>query len=319
MESSTIDRRRRQLLALGTAFGALGLGGCGGGGQGHGDEPDDGGHAPAPAPAPVPNPETPATKSAKRGIAFDLADPADLQALAPGVSWWYDWGLRPAATVPKDFRVRHGMDFHPMLWNDAFNDTEAEALLLANPHLKYLMVLNEPNCLDQSNLLPSLAAQAWPRYERLAQRTSVQLVGPAMTWGTMPGFEDPVAWLDAFHASYRAHNAGRSPRIDCLAFHWYDYGLAGQLDRLTRYGKPFWVTEFANWHSQPDGAQIDTVAKQMAQMSEMVAICEARADVMRYAWFTGRWDQDVHHTSLLGAAGRLTELGRHYISLPFKA
>lgn len=81
--------------------------------------------------------------------------------------------------------------------------------------------------------------------------------------------------------------------------------------------RPFWVTEFANWHSQADGGQVDAVAKQTAQMSEMVAICEARADVIRYACFTGRWDNDIHHTSLLGAPDRLPDLGRHYISLPF--
>src|SRR5690606_38432088 len=104
-------------------------------------------------------------------------------------------------------------------------------------------------------------------------------------------------------------NAGRAPRIDYLAFHWYDYGLAGQLDRLTRYGKSFWVTEFANWH-RGAGPHIDSVAKQKEQMTEMVAVCESRNDVFRYAWFTGRWpDEANRHTSLLGATGELTELG----------
>lgn len=65
----------------------------------------------------------------------------------------------------------------------------------------------------------------------------------------------------------------------------YDYGLNDQLDRLTKYGIPFWVTEFANWHSQNDGAQIDSVEKQMAQMDDMVGTCEGRDDVFRYAWF----------------------------------
>lgn len=44
----------------------------------------------------------------------------------------------------------------------------------------------------------------------------MQLVGPAITWGTMPGFADPVVWLDAFYAAYRAANGNRDPRIDCL-------------------------------------------------------------------------------------------------------
>ena len=53
-------------------------------------------------------------------------------------------------------------------------------------------------------------------------------------------------------------------------------------------------------------------------MTEMVATCEARADVFRYAWFTGRWSNDAHSTSIFDAApGKLTELGRLYLSLPF--
>ena len=65
----------------------------------------------------------------------------------------------------------------------------------------------------------------------------------------------------------------------------------------------------ANWESEMERLR--------AQMTAMVATCERRTDVFRYAWFTGRWANDVHHTSLLGAKGELTELGRHYLSLPY--
>jgi len=77
----------------------------------------------------------------------------------------------------------------------------------------------------------------------------------------------------------------------------------------------------ANWHSQNDGAQIDTLPKQKVQMTEMVKLCEDRADVFRYAWFIGRMGKegDPHFTSLLGADGVLTELGQLYVSLPYKA
>ena len=77
------------------------------------------------------------------------------------------------------------------------------------------------------------------------------------------------------------------------------------------------MTEFANWHNGDGSAQIDTVAKQKAQMADMVATLEARSDVFRYAWFTGRWNNDTHYSSLLGASGQLTELGQYYLSLPF--
>lgn len=205
-----------------------------------------------------------------------------------------------------------------MLWNGDFNATEIENFLQNNPSIKYILVLNEPNLVDQANLTPQQAAELWPRYEAIAAHVGVKIVGPAITWGTMTDYWDPVIWLDAFYAAYRSANGNRDPQIDYLAFHWYDYGLAAQLDRLTKYGKPFWVTEFANWHSQNDGAQIDTLAKQMEQMAELVATCENRADVFRYAWFIGRMNPDPHFTSLLSANGELTELGKKYINFPFK-
>jgi len=258
------------------------------------------------------------TKSAKRGVAYDLRSANDLSALAPGVSWWYNWGSQPNGTAAADTTTAYNMDYIPMLWNGNFDANAIEAYLRAHPKIKYLLLLNEPNLGDQANLQPRDAATLWPRYEAVAQHTGVKLVGPAITWGNIGnGFNDPVAWLDAFYNEYRAANANRDPQIDYIAFHWYDYGLGGQLDRLTKYGKPFWVTEFANWHVGDGNAAIDTPAKQAAQMRDLVATCEQRTDVFRYAWFTGRWDNDTHFTSLLGADGQLTDLGKLYISLPF--
>ena len=257
------------------------------------------------------------TKSSKRGIAYDLADAADFAALSPGVSWWYNWSPNPNTKAPADYLAQYGMDFYPMLWNGNFDAAQIQAAFLANPRIKYMLVLNEPNLTSQANMTPQQAAALWPTYEAISAATGVKIVGPAITWGTMSGYNDPVVWLDAFYAAYQAANNNRTPQIDYLAFHWYDYGLDGQLNRLSKYGKPFWVTEFANWHSQTDGAQITTLAQQEAQMTDMVATCEGRADVFRYAWFTGRVTNDVHYSSLLGASGQLTGLGQLYLTLPY--
>lgn len=250
-------------------------------------------------------------------MAYDFATLADLQAVAAGVSWWYDWGARPDAALPSNAAAQVAMDYIPMLWNASYDAAAVEAYLHANPGIEYLLVLNEPNLTDQADMTPAQAAAAWPGYEAVAAATGARIVGPAITWGTMAGYADPVTWMDAFIAAYRSANGNRDPRIDYLAFHWYDYGLAGQLDRLAKYGKPFWVTEMANWHVADGSAAIDTLAKQKAQMTDMVNTCETRADVFRYAWFTGRQSSDVHFTSLLGANGQLTELGQLYLGLPY--
>ena len=267
-------------------------------------------------PTPNPSPNPAATKSAKRGVAYDLASPADLAAFSPGVSWWYNWTSQPNSSVPSNYATQYTMDYYPMLWNGNFTSSQIVAYLKANPNIKYLLVLNEPNLTSQANLTPQQAAAIWPSYESISAQTGVKIVGPAITWGTMPNYQDPVAWLDAFYAAYQSANNNRAPQIDYLAFHWYDYGLSAQLDRLSKYGKFIWVTEFANWHSQNDGAQITTLAQQQAQMTDMVATCESRADVFRYAWFTGRLSPDPHFSSLLAADGQLTGLGQTYLSLP---
>ena len=257
-------------------------------------------------------------KSAKRGVAYDLMDPADFLALSPGVSWWYNWGTQPNAAAPTDFLTAYQADFYPMIWGAQYDVNAVETYLLAHTNIKYLLVMNEPNLTSQSNLTPQQAAALWPDFEAISIKTGVKIVGPQITWGTMTNYTDPVEWLDAFYAAYEAANNNAQPQIDYIGFHWYDYGLDAQLTRLAKYGKPFWVTEFANWHSQNDGAQITTLAQQETQMTDMVSTCETRTDVFRYAWFSGRVNPDPHFSSLLGTGpGQLTGLGQLYLSLTY--
>ncbi|MBI2419940.1 MAG: hypothetical protein HYV28_18910 [Ignavibacteriales bacterium] len=266
-------------------------------------------------------PPTPVqTKSLKRGIAFDLTTPADMNAISKGVSWWYNWAILPKA--PANYNQTYAMDFIPMLWggNTSANDMLiVKNFILAHAEVQYLLVMNEPNLTDQANRTPAQAASDWLKYEQVisdlaAKGRTVYLVGPAMNWGTMSGYANPVTWLDAFYTAYKNGNNGREPKIDYLAFHWYDYGLASQLDALKKYGKKIWITEMANWN-----AQINSYAKQEVQMKEMVNICETRTDVFRYAWFYGRGGlPDTKFTYLFNQAdGQLSELGVYYISLPY--
>lgn len=262
------------------------------------------------------------TKSAKRGIAFDISSTADFTVISKGVSWWYNWAPICNTKVPASYYQNYEMDFIPMLWggNTSANDmTLVKNFILSRPEIKYLLVMNEPNLTNQANRTPSQAASDWIKYEQVindlaAKGRTVYLVGPAMSWGTMTNYSNPIDWLDAFYLAYRTANDGRVPKIDYLAFHWYDYGLAAQLDALKKYNKKIWVTEMANWDSQ-----INSYAKQAVQMQQMVALCESRDDVFRYAWFYGRGSfPDDKFTYLFTAKdGELSDLGKLYISLPY--
>ena len=261
------------------------------------------------------------TKSPKRGLAYNLTNAADLDTLKSGVSWWYNWSI--STNAPSDYYSKYKMEFIPMLWggNTSSNDmTLVENFILSHPEIKYLLVMNEPNLTDQANRTPGQAAVDWVKYEKIisdlaGQNRTVYLVGPAMNWGTMTNYSDPVVWLDDFYTAYKSMNNGREPKIDYLAFHWYDYGLAPQLDRLKKYGKKIWITEMANWNPQ-----ITSYSKQAEQMTEMVKICEERDDVFRYAWFIGRGNgPDTKFTYLFNSGpGELNYLGQLYISLPYK-
>lgn len=259
-------------------------------------------------------------KSSKRGLAYNLTDAADLDTLKNGVAWWYNWYFTTDA--PDNYYDDYQMEFIPMLWgsNGAADIIQIKNFILAHPEVQYLLVLNEPNLTDQANQTPGQAAVQWLQYEQViadiaAQERTVYLVGPAMNWGTMTDYWDPVVWLDAFYDAYRTANGGRDPKIDYLAFHWYDYGLEAQLDRLKKYDKKIWITEMANWN-----ANINSYEKQAEQMRQMVSVCEFRDDVFRYAWFIGRGTYpDNKFTYLFNpTAGELNDLGKLYISLPYK-
>ena len=267
----------------------------------------------------VENPSTIIEKSKKRGLAYNLTNAADFDTLKTAVSWWYNWYFKTDA--PIGYYDSYQMEFIPMLWgkNNSNDYIEIKNFILEHEEIEYLLVLNEPNLTDQANLSPYEAAAEWVKYEKVVSDLAVQnriiyLVGPAMSWGTMENYWDPVIWLDDFYIAYKNANNDREPKIDYFAFHWYDYGLESQLDRLQKYGKKIWITEMANWNSQ-----INTYEKQAEQMRQMVSVCENRDDVFRYAWFIGRGNYpDDKHTYLFNPSpGELNDLGKLYINLPY--
>ena len=81
-------------------------------------------------------------QSRKRGIAVNSnMSAADFQALAPGVSWFYDWGINNW-TVPSGV----AMSYIPMVWSDYSGYQSAISSYLAAGNRPWrVFAINEPN------------------------------------------------------------------------------------------------------------------------------------------------------------------------------
>lgn len=253
-------------------------------------------------PTVVPPPSGPV--ACKRGIAYGGHSAADMQALSKGISWWYNWAVRPeagAASVSGSL----GVEFVPMLWGERFF-AEADAHIPAGA--KYLLAFNEPNFGSQANITAARAAALWPEVERIAAKYNLKIVSPATNFcGGDCNNTDPYAWLRDFFA------ACPNCRVDYIAAHWYACdgpALNWHLSNLKQFNRPIWLTEF----SCLDGAD-KSVAVQQAYMKTALDILESDPAVFRYSWFTGRFPS-VTTINLLGASGQLTALGAQYVAHP---
>jgi hypothetical protein len=242
-----------------------------------------------------------------------------MQALAPGISWWYNWYSKPEAGVASVY-TGLGIDYVPMQWGRDLDGTPFTAdRLAANipAGAKYLLGFNEPNFRSQANLTPTQAAALWPTLQEVARRKNLKLVSPAVNYcgdcvsenGTT--YYSPTQYLDAFFA------ACPSCQVDYIAVHTYvceEQWLRDKIGELKKYGKPIWLTEFSCGDKPQDQITLDV---QKRYLTAAVNYLENEPAVFRYAWFSGR-NNEIPNINLLGAAsGQLTELGQLYVSLPF--
>ncbi len=248
----------------------------------------------------------PGHAACKRGMAYGNNSVADLQALSPNVSWWYNWASQPDNPNVAAAYAGIGMAYVPMLWNGNFDANTLAAQPLAG---SYLLGFNEPNFTQQSNLTPEQAAALWPQVEQVARAHHMSIVAPAVNYcGGGCNVTDPFAWLDQFLA------ACVNCQIDAIAMHWYACDkpalqwYLGQFE--SRYNKPLWLTEFSCLDSSTITADVEA-----AYMRDALPLLEGDPNVARYAWFTGR-STSQPAVNLLGADGRLTPLGQIYTSAP---
>ncbi len=225
-------------------------------------------------------------KSSKRGVSFNFTQAEDLPLLSPSCSWAYNWGNSQNSTVALWFD-NNEMDFCPMAWNQSFNAGQIRQYVKNHPNTKYLLGFNEPNLTDQCNLTPTQAALYWPQVVALAKELNLKLVSPAMNYGTLAGYYDPIKWLDEFFAI----DGISLDDIDAIAIHCYmasASAMQGYVERFAKYKKPIWMTEFCAWEKS-----ISNVQNQMDYMCQVLNYMEQNNNVQRYAWFIPRTNTTV--------------------------
>ena len=249
-------------------------------------------------------------RSTKRGLAYNIPYVEDLPVLSKGVSWFYNWGISPGLQITNVFD--RYMEYIPMAWNGV-NADGLRTFKARYPECRYLLAFNEPNLTDQANMTPAQAATRWPAVKAIAQELNLKIVSPAMNYGTLPGYHDPITWLDEFFTLVPLSD------VDGIAVHCYMNNvpaLQSFINRFKKYNKPIWLTEFCAYE-QNQGLTPD---KQKDFMVEAVTYLENDPDVARYAWFIGRsndGDNAFPYNVLLtkNDRGVLTELGDIYVNM----
>ena len=247
-------------------------------------------------------------KSAKRGVSFNFNQLPDLPLLSPYISWDYNWGNTPSDDAAMWFDANE-MDFCPMCWNGNYSADKIRAFVAAHPNTKYLLAFNEPNLTDQANMTPSKAAELWPPVVALAKELNLKLVSPAMNYGTLAGYSDPIKWLDEFFAQPNVSLED----IDAIAIHCYmssPSAVQGFIEKFEKYNKPIWMTEFCAWEEYAIHSEED----QMTYMCSALNYLEQDDKVARYAWFIPRAKSGYPYMQLLTyyAPYELTPAGKVY-------
>lgn len=250
-------------------------------------------------------------RSEKRGVSYGFQLMEDIDLLAPGTSWFYNWANDISPTLDAATKAK-GMEFFPMTWNGNFSKDKIRAYKQKHPECEYLLAYNEPNLTDQANMTPQQAAAIFPEVKALADELNMKIISPAMNYGTLAGYHDPIKWLDEFFELVPLSD------FDGIALHCYmatPSAFKSYVRMFKKYGKPIWMTEFCAWENN-----ISNVSQQMRYMSDVVNYMEANDDVYRYAWFIPRWEGKVESYPFMQLLSKakpysLTDLGKVYVNM----
>ncbi len=223
-------------------------------------------------------------RSAKRGVSFNFQFAEDVELMSKGVSWSYNWGPSQGGASIVESMVANDMRFYPMAWNGSFSESRIREWKEAHPDTEYILAFNEPNLTDQANMTPQAAAEHWPRLVALAKELDMKLIAPAMNYGTLANYHDPIKWLDEFFSIVPIED------VDGIAIHCYmasPTALKSYVQRFYKYNLPIWLTEFCAWEES-----IGDAKAQARFMSQCLGYLESDPNVAGYAWFIPRGAAD---------------------------
>ena len=273
---------------------------------------DDGGIRVAACDAKVP--------SRKRGVGMNKLSEADFRALAPGVSWYYNWHYKTDSLPPADAP----MEFVPQAWANRPEDVVGLDAYLGSVARKPRVVLaiNEPNLKGQAFIPPQTTAELFLKIKAVADKYHLPVVGPNMALGS--GGNDSIKAFDPIENKEVTYTffvpfvkaffsfLGSPDPVDGIGLH--SYGNIGELKWATgemykQFNKPVWMTEYAQWKTNG----MDDAVNYLVQATDFL---EANPNVGGYAWFKERADNPSISLLVPKADGQLTPLGQAYVALP---
>jgi hypothetical protein len=258
-------------------------------------------------------------QSRKRGLAVNTLSPADFQVLAPGVSWFYDWGVNNW-TVPSGV----AMSYIPMVWNGSSGfQTALTSYLAAGNRPWRVFTLNEPNFTTQANMTPESSAATFQQVSAICAPYKIPVVGPHMAIGT-PANQSITAYdpIENSNVTYTY----QEPYLDAFQYYCgtnepvgmstHSYGGYGEITWITgtmRTDFPtqtVWLTEF---NPSSIGTSASTV---LANLIPSVDYCERTPWIEGYSWFMSRITGDTNDSILTTSSGILTPAGQAYVQMP---
>jgi hypothetical protein len=259
-------------------------------------------------------------QSRKRGIGVNSLSAADFEALAPGVSWYYNWGATPL-TKPADVT----MDFIPMAWNGSSgSQTSISSYLAAGNRPWRVFALNEPNLTTQANMNPSNSAITFKQVKAICDPYNIPVIAPHMAIGTAAN--QSVTAYDPIMGSNYVYTA-QWPFLSAFLYYCgsttpagvssHSYGGYGEITWLlsTMHAdyptQTVWLTEF-----NPSAAGVNSDAATLACLIPAVDYCERMPWVEGYAWFMSRISGDPYNSLLSTSSGVLTPAGQAYVQMP---